>query len=168
MPNPGFKTDIQKASDRQIILMRLYQAPEHIKGLGDASYHNKQLACLQARLRLSTTTISLPDILSAKVDALNNDYFHSNRTDVGLYLEQTDNAQDIALPLPYRRVDIPTHYYSSTRFGDLADLHDALAHTITHLLYSQDSFHVSGQPPQVLWKAHYLELRLPLIGQQEG
>ena len=167
MPNPGFKTDIQKSSDRQMILMRLYQAPEHIKGLGDASYHNKQLACLQARLRLSTTTISLPDILSAKVDALNNDYFHSNRTDVGLYLEQADNAQDIALPVPYRRVDIPTHYYSSTRFGDLTDLYDALAHTIAHLLYSQDSFHVSGQPPQVLWKAHYLELRLPLIGEQE-
>ena len=63
------------------------------------SYHNEQLACLPARLSLSTTTISLPAILSAKVDALNNEYYHSYRTDVGLYLEQTDNAQDIALPV---------------------------------------------------------------------
>ncbi|WP_235272373.1 hypothetical protein [Halomonas sp. KO116] len=97
-----------------MIRIRLYQAPERIKGLGDASYHNEQLACLPARLSLSTTTISLPAILSAKVDALNNEYYHSYRTDVGLYLEQIDNAQDIALPVPYRRVDIPTHYYSST------------------------------------------------------
>ena len=168
MPYKPYKTDIEKISDRQMILMRLYQAPERIKGLGDTSYHNEQLACLQARLRRSTTIIALPDILAIKVDALNSEYFHYNRTDVGLYLEQTDNAQDIALPVPYRRVDIPTHYCLSTRFDNLADLYDALTHTLVHLLYNQNDFHVSGHPPQVLWQANHLELRIPLVGQLAG
>lgn len=30
----SFNTSIEKTSDRQMILMRLYKAPEHIKGLG--------------------------------------------------------------------------------------------------------------------------------------
>lgn len=34
-PHQAFKTGIEKTSDRQMILMRLYQAPEHIKGLGE-------------------------------------------------------------------------------------------------------------------------------------
>lgn len=166
IPHQRFKTDIEKISDRQMLLMRLYKAPEHIVGLGGAGYQDNQLACLQARLRLSTTTIALPDILAGKVDALNNESFLSYRTDVGLYLEQSGNAQNIALPVPYRRVGIPTHYYASTCFGDLADLYDALAHTVTYLLYSQDGYHVSGHSPQVLWKANHLELRVPLIGRQ--
>ena len=167
LPHPAFITGIEKTSGRQMILMRLYQAPEHIKGLGHTSYHNKQLACLQARLRRSTTIITLPDLLVDKVEALNNNSSHSYRTDVGLYLEQTDNAQDIALPVPYRRVDIPAHHYSSTCFKDLAELNVALAHTITHLLYHQNSYHVSGHSPQVLWQANHLELRIPLTSRQQ-
>lgn len=165
MHNQPFNTAIEKTTDRQMILMRLYEAPEHIKGLGDVRYHDKQLACLQARLRLSKTIIALPDILVDKVDALNNESFHSYRTDVGLYLQQTDNAQDIALPVPYRRVDIPTHYYASTCFKNLTELDAALRHTISHLLYKQNSYHVSGHSPQVLWQANHLELRIPLTSQ---
>lgn len=127
------------------------------------SYHNKQLACLQARLRLSTTIIALPDILADKVNVLNRESFHSYRTDFGLYLSDTDNAQDIALPVPYRRVDIPPHHYASTCFDDLADLNSALMHAIMYLLHKQNACHVSGHPPQVLWKANHLELRIPLI-----
>jgi len=159
----GFKTRIEKTADRQMLLMRLYKAPEHIKGLGEASHHNVQLACLQGRLRLSTTIIALPDILANRVNALNSDFFHSNRTDIGLYLADTDNAKDIALPVRYRRVDIPTHYYASTSFDSLADLYEALTHTIMYLLHRKDACHVSGHPPQVLWKANHLELRIPLI-----
>jgi|TARA_R110001583_G_C5610523_1_gene405287 AraC-like DNA-binding protein len=162
-PHPVFNTRIEKSNDRQMILMRLYKAPKHIKGLGDASYHNKQLACLQARLRLSTTIIALPDILADKVNVLNRESFHSYRTDFGLYLSDTDNAQDIALPVPYRRVDIPPHHYASTCFDDLADLNSALMHAIMYLLHKQNACHVSGHPPQVLWKANHLELRIPLI-----
>lgn len=168
MPGKHYKTEIEKISDRQMILTRLYQAPEGIQGLGDASYHNEQLACLQARLRRSTTIIALPDILAVKVDALNREHFHYQRTDVGLYLDQTDNAQDIALPVPYRRVDIPTHYYSSTQFDNLADLYEALTHTLLHLLDRQNGFHVSGHPPQILWKTNHLELRIPLMEQLYG
>ncbi|MGP9766329.1 helix-turn-helix transcriptional regulator [Halomonas sp. AOP13-D3-9] len=165
MPEYGFNTRIEKSSGRrQMILMRLYNAPERIKGLGETSYHNKQLSCLQARLRLSTTIIVLPDILADKVNALNNESSHAYRTDFGLYLAETDNAQDIALPVPYRRVDIPTHYYASTDFDNLADLYGALTQTIWYLLHRQDACHVSGHPPQVLWKANHLELRIPLIG----
>ncbi|MBT2788101.1 MULTISPECIES: AraC family transcriptional regulator [unclassified Halomonas] len=162
-PNYGFNTRIEKSNGRQMILMRLYKAPEHIKGLGDASFHNPQLACLQARLRLSTTIIALPDILADRVNAINNESFHSYRTDIGLYLADTDNAKDIALPVLYRRVDIPTHYYASTCFESLADLYGALTHTIMYLLNRQYACHVSGHPPQVLWKTNHLELRIPLI-----
>ena len=165
LPHHGFNTRIAKTTGRQMILMRLYKAPEHIKGLGDESYHNRLLACLQTRLRLSTTTLVLPDILTERINALNNDAFHSYRTDIGLYLSDTDNAKDIALPVRYRRVDIPTHYYASTCFDNLAGLYEALTHTITYLLNRQDAWHVSGHPPQVLWKANHLELRIPLIGQ---
>ncbi|WP_040481208.1 helix-turn-helix transcriptional regulator [Vreelandella boliviensis] len=163
-PHRGFNTRIEKTNDRQMILMRLYKAPEHIKGLGDVSYHNMQLACLQARLSLSTTIIALPDILADRVNALNKASLLSYRTDIGLYLADTDNAQDIALPALYRRVDIPTHYYASTCFDNFADLYGALTHTIMYLLGRQDAFHVSGHPPQVLWKENQLELRIPLIG----
>lgn len=164
LPHNGFSTRIEKTPDRQMILMRLYKAPEHIKGLGDTSYQNAQLACLQARLRVSTTIIALPDILADRVNALNNESCHSYRTDIGLYLADTDNAQDIALPVLYRRVDLPTHYYASTCFDSLADLYGALTHTIMYLLHRQDACHVSGHPPQVLWKTNHLELRIPLIG----
>ncbi|CEP36276.1 Putative HTH-type transcriptional regulator ykgA [Halomonas sp. R57-5] len=162
-PGHGFNTRIEKSNGRQMILMRLYKAPELIKGLGEASYHNKQLACIQARLRLSKTIIALPDILADRISALNNESFHAYRTDFGLYLAETDNAQDIALPVPYRRVDIPTHYYASTCFDTLADLYGALTQTIMYLLHRQNAYHVSGHPPQVLWKANHLELRIPLI-----
>ena len=164
-PPDGLNTRIEKTTGRQMILMRRYKAPERIQGLGDASYHNMQLACLQKRLRLSTTIISLPDILADRINALNNDAFHSYRTDIGLYLSDTDNAQDVALPVHYRRVDIPTHYYASTCFESLADLYRALTHTIMHLLNRQDVWRVNGHPPQVLWKANHLELRIPLTDQ---
>ncbi|MDQ7731133.1 helix-turn-helix transcriptional regulator [Halomonas sp. SpR1] len=164
LPPHGLHTRIEKTTGRQMVLMRLYKAPEHIKGLGDESYHNTQLACLQMRLRLSTTIIALPDILADRINALNKESFHSYRTDIGLYLADTDNAQDIALPVLYRRVDIPTHYYASTCFDSLAGLYGALTHTIMYLLNRQDVWHVSGHPPQVLWKADHLELRIPLTG----
>ncbi|WGI27108.1 helix-turn-helix transcriptional regulator [Halomonas alkaliantarctica] len=160
----GFNTRIEKTNDRQMVLMRLYKAPEHIKGLGRESYHNMQLACLQAQLRLSKTIIVLPDILADRINALNNDSIHSYRTDIGLYLADKSNSQNIALPVPYRRVDIPTHYYASTCFDTLADLYGALTHTIMYLLSRQEACHLSGHPPQVLWKTNHLELRIPLIG----
>ncbi|MDQ7730068.1 hypothetical protein [Halomonas sp. SpR8] len=118
---------------------------------------------MQTQLCRSKTIIALPDILADKVNALNEKLFHSHRTDMGLYLTPIDNAHDIALPLSYRRVDIPAHYYASTCFHDFAHLDEALMHTIMHLLHRQNNYFVSGYPPQVLWKANHLELRIPLL-----
>ncbi|CAN0594001.1 unnamed protein product, partial [Ectocarpus sp. 12 AP-2014] len=126
--------------------------------------YNKHLARLQAQLRLSTTIAALPDLLTDKINAVNNDTSHLTRTDIGLYLGHKDNAQNIALPAPYRRVDIPTHYYAKTCFQNLAYLPKALTHAISHLLHRQDCYHISGHSPQVLWQTGYLELRIPLLG----
>ncbi|HDZ46871.1 hypothetical protein LCGC14_0120220 [marine sediment metagenome] len=160
----GFATSIEKSNDRQMILTRLYKAPDDIPGLGNTNYHNKHLACLQARLRLSTTVVAMPDLLTDKINAVNSDIGHLTRTDIGLYLGHKDNAQNIALPVPYRRVDIPTHYYAKTCFQNLAHLPKALSDTLSHLLHRQDSYHISGHSPQILWQTDHLELRIPLAG----
>ncbi|MEA2117397.1 helix-turn-helix transcriptional regulator [Halovibrio sp. HP20-50] len=158
-----FETCIRKSDNRQMLLMRLYESHEHINGPWDPYCHKRHLACLQARLRLATTTIALPDLLADKAGALNGETHLFNRTDIGLYLTPNNNAQDIAIPVPYRRVDLPTHYYVKTCFKELANLSNALAYTITFLLYRQDEYYVSGHAPQVLWKDNHLELRIPLL-----
>lgn len=160
----GYATSIEKSYDRQMILMRLYKAPDDIPGLGNSNYRNKPLACLQSRLRLSTTVVTMPDLLADRINAVNSAISHLTRTDIGLYLGHKDNAQNIALPVPYRRVDIPTHYYAKTCFQHLAHLPKALSDTLSHLLLRQDSYHVSGHSPQVLWQTDHLELRIPLMG----
>jgi AraC-like DNA-binding protein len=158
----SFSTSIEASTQRQMILTRLYKAPNHIRGLGGERYHNEQLACLQAQLRLSKTIIALPDLLADKINAINDESFHSFRTDLGLCLTYKDSAQNIALPVPYRKVDLPPHYYSKTCFDDLAHLPDVLAHTITCLLNRKDGYHVSAEPPRIIWKANHLELQVPL------
>lgn len=102
-------------------------------------------------------------MLADRVNALNSASLQPNRTDFGLYLADTDNAQDIALPLPYRRVEIPAHYYASTCFDDLAGLDSTFTRAIMYLLHEQNAYHVSGHSPLVLWQANHLELRIPLV-----
>lgn len=158
-----FNTRIEKSDSRQMILMRLYETHESLSDPGDPYCHNRLLACFQARLHLATALIVLPDLLADKVGALNGKANQLNRTDIGLYLTPTDNAQDIALPVPYRRIHLPAHYYATTQFQGLAHLPNALAHAITFLLHRQDDYCVSGHAPQVLWEDNHLELRIPLL-----
>lgn len=162
-PQVTHNTRIEKSKNRQMILMRFYKGHNDIKGLWDDSYRSKQLACLQTRLRLSTITIALPDLLANRINALNSTSLQPYRTDFGLYLADTDNAQDIALPLPYRRVEIPAHYYAITCFDDLAGLDSALMRAMMYLLHEQNVYHVSGHSPLVLWQENHLELRIPLV-----
>ncbi|MCA1772401.1 MAG: hypothetical protein LC677_07225 [Halomonas sp.] len=142
--------------------MRLYKSPEHLQGLGDSAYHSHQLESLQARLTDSTPAISLPDLLSEKIDALSDQSAHPVRTDIGLYLETLHNMKNIPLPAPYRRVNIATRHYASTYFQEFSQLSRVLTSMLLELLHKRKGYYISGEAPMVLWKSDYLELRVPL------
>ncbi|KPQ18960.1 helix-turn-helix domain-containing protein [Halomonas sp. HL-93] len=162
IPSHGFTTRIERAPARQAVLMRLYKSPEHLQGLGDTTYHSHQLEGLQARLADSTPVVSLPDLLSEKIDALSDQTSHPVRTDIGLYLETLHNIKSIPLPAPYRRVNIATRYYASTYFHEFSQLSRALTNTLLELLHKPKNVYISGDAPMVLWQPDYLELRVPL------
>ncbi|WP_244511197.1 hypothetical protein [Vreelandella arcis] len=147
---------------RQAVLMRLYKSPEHLQGLGDSSYHSHQLESLQARLAASTPAVSLPDLLSEKIDALNGQPPHPIRTDIGLYLETLSNIKSIPLPAPYRRVNIAVRHYASTCFDEFSQLSQVLTSALLDLMQKPKGYYISGEAPIVLWQSDYLELRIPL------
>lgn len=163
LPKQQFKTTIARSQPRQIVLMRRYNAPERIDGLGLTKYHTSQLECFQAHLEHVTPAISLPDLLPEKVEALEEPSTHQIRTDVGLYLESNAQTNHLALPAAYRRVAIPSHYYAKTCFKDFAELSQAMTATLIQLLRDQKQFHVSGEAPRVLWHPDHLELQTPLL-----
>ena len=158
-----FKTTIARNQPRQIVLMRRYNAPESIDGLGLTRYHTSQLECFQAHLEHITPAISLPDLLPEKVEALEESSTHRIRTDIGLYLESSAQANHLALPATYRRVAIPPHYYAKTCFKDFAELSQAMTATLIQLMKNQKQFHVSGEASRVLWHSDHLELQTPLL-----
>lgn len=162
IPSRGYTTRIERSSARQAVLMRLYKSPEHLQGLGDSNYHSHQLESLQARLADSMPAVSLPDLLSEKIDALSDQALHPVRTDIGLYLETLHNMKSIPLPGPYRRVNIASRHYASTCFDDFSQLSRALTSTLLDLLHKPRGYYISGEAPIVLWQPDHLELRVPL------
>ncbi|WP_249976627.1 helix-turn-helix transcriptional regulator [Vreelandella olivaria] len=164
-PRRSFNITIEKSHPRQTILMRLYKAPEHISGLGSTTYHANHLKCLQAQLGASTPTVALPDLLTEKAEALEVEAAapHQTRTDIGLYLKTKDSASHLALPVAYRRVDIPIHYYAKTCFEDFSELSEAMSATLIQVIRHQNRFHISGEAPKVLWHPDHLELQIPLL-----
>lgn len=162
IPSRGYTTRIEQSSVRQAVLMRLYKSPEHLKGLGDSHYHSHQLESLQARLTDAMPVISLPDLLSEKIDALNDQTLHPVRTDIGLYLQTLNNMKTIPLPAPYRRVNIASRQHASTCFDEFSQLSRALTSTLLNLLHKPVGYYVSGEAPMVLWQSDHLELRIPL------
>lgn len=162
IPPYGYTTRIKQTPARQAVLMRLYKSAEQLQGLGDSTYHSHQLESLQARLADSTPAVSLPDLLSEKIDALSDQDAHPVRTDIGLYLETLNNMKSIPLPAPYRRINIAARYYASTCFEEFSQLSRALTSILLELLHKQKGYYISGEAPMVLWKPDYLELRVPL------
>ncbi|AVI63382.1 helix-turn-helix transcriptional regulator [Halomonas sp. GFAJ-1] len=164
LPERHFKTTIVRSQPKQTVLMRLYSTPELIHGLGVTKYHANQLECFQAHLEPATPAISLPDLLSEKVEALEDKpSVHQIRTDIGLYLESNTQANHLALPVAYRRVAMPSHYYAKTCFEDFSELSQAMTSTLIQLMRDQKQFHVSGEAPRVLWHPNHLELQTPLL-----
>lgn len=164
-PKRRFSIKVEKNRPRQTVLMRLYQAPENIKGLGGANYHGDHLKYLQAQLGTSMPTVSLPDLLTEQSGAPREQTKASyrTRTDIGLYLENQESASHLALPVAYRRVDLPTHYYATTCLEDFSELSEAMSATLIQLIRHQNHFHISGEAPRVLWHQDHLELQTPLL-----
>ncbi|WP_404377668.1 helix-turn-helix transcriptional regulator [Vreelandella aquamarina] len=164
-PRKQFTTTIEKSRPRQAIFMRVYKAPDAIKGLGNTSCHSSHLACFEAHLSCATPTVALPDLLADKVEALDTQAnTHTFRTDIGLYLDPSANTESLALPVDYRRVEIPSQHYAKTRFDGFDELSDALTATLRQLANQTHRFYVSGEAPRVLWQSDHLELRIPLLG----
>lgn len=159
-----FTTTIEKSRPAHTVLMRLYKAPEQIRGLGCTLHHANHLDCLHAQLEASTPVVILPDLLTKKVEAIaEKPVLNHARTDLGLYLEDQGIASHLALPATYRRVDIPSRYYAKTRFTNLSQLPHAISAALLTLLDNKKRLHISGEAPQVLWLPQHLELRIPLI-----
>ncbi|WP_083004584.1 helix-turn-helix transcriptional regulator [Halomonas sp. GT] len=155
--------NIEKCRPAHVVLMRLYQAPERIHGLGNTKYHANHLQCLQAQLSASTPAMVLPDLLSEKVKAIVEEpALNHTRTDIGLYLENRDTAKHLALPVTYRRVDIPARYYAKTCFDNISQLSYIMSETLVALMDKRNRLNISGDAPQVLWQPHHIELRIPL------
>lgn len=162
----NYKTTIEKSPSRQAVLTRLYKGFQHIHELGNARYHTHPLAPLRTQTGLFTPAVGLPDLLAEKAEALtahqDSPALYLPRTDIGLYIESQDVATHLALPVTHRRVDIASHYYAKTCFGDFAELPQALTATLQQLAKHPNHVHISGEAPRVLWYANHLELRTPL------
>jgi hypothetical protein len=80
-------------------------------------------------------------VLADKVDALEaGAKVRKSRTDIGLYLTHTANTENLALPVAYRRIEIPAQHYAKTFFDDFDELSDALTSTLLQLLNQQHRF----------------------------
>ncbi|MCP1317411.1 helix-turn-helix transcriptional regulator [Halomonas sp. 707B3] len=164
LPVKQFTTTIEKSRPRQAVFTRVYKAPNAISGLGNMSHHANHLPCFVAQLGHATPTVALPDLLADKVDALEaGAKVRKSRTDIGLYLAHTANTENLALPVAYRRIEIPAQHYAKTCFDDFDELSDALTSTLLQLLNQQHRFHISGESPRILWHPDHLELRVPLL-----
>ncbi len=162
-------TSIEKCTARQAVMMRFYQALEHIEGLGNSARHADNLECLTSRLATATPIVALPDALATKVGELEglmgNAYPNpAVRTDVGLYLSGDQTASDVALPIPFRRLDLEPHYYAKTVFQKKEHFHHVLNQVLYQLVLGKVTpLQISGEPPQILWRPNHLELRIPLV-----
>ncbi|AIA76280.1 helix-turn-helix transcriptional regulator [Halomonas sp. XH26] len=162
-PDKKFTISIEKNRPAHVVLMRLYQAPDHIHGLGNTKYHANHLEHLQAQLETSTPTMVLPDLLTEKVTAaVEEPAPNHTRTDIGLYLENRDTAEYLALPVNYRRVDIPSRYYAKIYFDNISQLSYVMSETLVALMDEKNRLNISGDAPQVLWHPDHIELRIPL------
>jgi len=162
-PGKNFTTSIERSRPAQVVLMRLYQASDHIRGLGNTKYHANHLECLQAQLGTSTPAMVLPDLLTEKVKAIVEEpALNHTRTDIGLYIENRDTAEYLALPVTYRRVDIPSRYYAKTCFDNISQLSYVMSEMLVALMDKRNRLNISGDAPQVLWQPHHIELRIPL------
>ncbi|MWJ26675.1 helix-turn-helix domain-containing protein [Halomonas sp. ZH2S] len=162
-------TSIEKSAARQTVMMRLYQPLEQIEGLGNSARHADNLESLTSRLASATPIVALPDALAAKVGELEglmgNAYpTPAARTDVGLYLNSDQTASDMALPIPYRRLDLGSHYYAKTVYQKTEHFHHVLNQVLYQLVLGKVTpLQISGEPPQILWYPDHLELRIPLV-----
>ncbi|WP_218314943.1 helix-turn-helix transcriptional regulator [Halomonas sp. 18071143] len=162
-PLTSFTTTIKQGGPRQAVYMRIYKAAHAISGLGNRKRHTNHLPCLEAQLGGSTPAVALPDLLADKVLALDSTTKqYKLRTDIGLHIENQASTDSVALPVEYRRIDIPSQHYAVTLFDDFSELSDALTATLCQLHYHQSLYHVSGGAPHVLWRKGRLELKVPL------
>ncbi|RUR27331.1 AraC family transcriptional regulator [Vreelandella andesensis] len=162
-PDRHYTTSIEKSRPAHVVLMRMYQAPDHIRGLGYTNYHANHLECLQAQLGISTPTMVLPDLLAEKAKAvIEEPSLNQTRTDIGFYLESKNAAKHVALPVTYRRVEIPSRYYAKTCFDNISQLSNVMSETLVALMNKRNHLNISGDAPQVLWQPQHIELRIPL------
>ncbi|WP_346797942.1 AraC family transcriptional regulator [Halomonas sp. Bachu 37] len=131
-----------------------------INAVADHAGNSAAISATNSAAAISTATNSTATNSTATISTATISL--STRTDIGVYVKDDSIAESIALPVPYRRQYIPSHYHASTVIQEIDQLKPVLQNLLNWILFEAKGYYLSGEPPCVLWHGNGIEIRVPL------
>ncbi|WP_052384187.1 helix-turn-helix transcriptional regulator [Litchfieldella xinjiangensis] len=160
-----YEVTIDHAQAKQGIVTRFYAKRNDERTLPDELLSHEALEVLPEKLRRKRTI--------GIVYGFNSDNDFST-ADMGVEVE-ADIADELAAPLLFRTIPLPTYRYASVDATALSELRSILNYLLTKALPEQEE-RISGAPLQLVWRDEGVnalgqgtfEVRLPLAAPASG